>query len=81
MVFDVLAQRGRAIFQTPFNVHMPSIISGTGFGFDLSLIEPDGWQTVTVTEDMEFSMQMNFKDVFRNFRKTRAFMMNSPSIS
>ena len=67
------------LFSKPrFNVHMPSIISGTGFGFDLSLIEPDGWQTVTVTEDMEFSMQMNFKDVFSEFQEDARFYDEQP---
>lgn len=33
-------------------------VSGTGFSFDLKLIRQNGWQTRTVTEDVEFAMQL-----------------------
>jgi cellulose synthase/poly-beta-1,6-N-acetylglucosamine synthase-like glycosyltransferase len=61
-----------------YNVYMPAIISGTGFGFDISLIRKDGWHTVTKTEDMEFSMQMNFKGIFPEYQDKAHFYDEQP---
>lgn len=36
-------------------------ISGTGFSFDLDLLYPGGWHTKTITEDVEFGIQMILK--------------------
>ncbi len=36
-------------------------ISGTGFSFDIDLLYPKGWQTKTITEDVEFGIQMILK--------------------
>lgn len=36
-------------------------VSGTGFSFDLKLIRNSGWQTHTITEDVEFAMQIILK--------------------
>ncbi|MDO5033700.1 MAG: glycosyltransferase family 2 protein [Eubacteriales bacterium] len=38
-------------------------VSGTGFSFDLDLIREQGWHTQTVTEDVEFTMQMILRGV------------------
>ena len=47
MVQHVLAQCG-PVQQAPGNVDLPGIISGTGFGFDASLLEPEGWHCTMV---------------------------------
>lgn len=36
-------------------------VSGTGFCFDLQLIKSTGWQTKSLTEDIEFTMQIILK--------------------
>lgn len=61
-----------------YNVYMPAIISGTGFGFELSLIRRHGWHTVTKTEDMEFSMQLNFRGVFADYQDNARFYDEQP---
>jgi cellulose synthase/poly-beta-1,6-N-acetylglucosamine synthase-like glycosyltransferase len=67
------------LFSQPrYNVNMPAIISGTGFGFDFSLLDPEGWRTITVTEDMEFSMQMNFRGVFSEYQEKARFYDEQP---
>ena len=38
-------------------------VSGTGFSFDLDLIRDRGWHTQTLTEDVEFTMQMILQGV------------------
>ena len=60
------------------NVDLPGIISGTGFGFDASLLEPEGWHTRTIVEDMEFSMQQNFKGVFSVYQDDARFYDEQP---
>lgn len=67
------------LFSKPrYNVDLPGIISGTGFGFDASLLEPDGWHTRTIVEDMEFSMQQNFKGVFSEYQDKARFYDEQP---
>lgn len=61
------------------SMNLSAIISGTGFGFDLSLLEPEGWHTVTITEDMEFSMQQNFKGVFSDYQEEARFYDEQPT--
>ena len=36
-------------------------VSGTGFSFALDIIEETGWKTESLTEDLEFSMDMNLR--------------------
>lgn len=67
------------VFSKPrYNVDLPAIISGTGFGFDIQLLEPDGWHTRTIVEDMEFSMQQNFKGVFSEYQDKARFYDEQP---
>ncbi len=39
------------------NLGLSCMVSGTGFAFKSELIEPNGWQTQTMTEDCEFSIR------------------------
>lgn len=67
------------VFSKPkYNVDLPAIVSGTGFGFDVKLLEPEGWQTCTIVEDMEFSMQQNFKGVFSEYQDNARFYDEQP---
>ena len=67
------------VFSKPrYNVELPAIVSGTGFGFDIRLLEPDGWHTRTIVEDMEFSMQQNFKGVFSEYQDKARFYDEQP---
>lgn len=38
------------------NLNMSNMVCGTGFAFKMEVLEPDGWNTRTVTEDCEFSI-------------------------
>lgn len=39
-----------------YNLGLSPLINGTGFMVKFDIIKPDGWQTVTLTEDIEFSL-------------------------
>lgn len=39
-----------------YNLGLSPLINGTGFMVKFDVIKPDGWQTVTLTEDIEFSL-------------------------
>lgn len=39
-----------------YNVGLSPLINGTGFMVRFDVIKPDGWQTKTLTEDIEFSL-------------------------
>ncbi|HHT24032.1 MAG TPA: glycosyltransferase family 2 protein [Clostridiaceae bacterium] len=55
--------RSRYLHQARNNLGIPlASVSGTGFSFDLKLIKNTGWDTQTLTEDVEFTMQMILKD-------------------
>ncbi|WP_337384143.1 glycosyltransferase family 2 protein [Acidaminococcus timonensis] len=67
------------VFSKPkYNVDLPAIVSGTGFGFDVKLLDRDGWQTRTIVEDLEFSMQQNFKGVFSEYQDRARFYDEQP---
>ncbi|HHU53057.1 MAG TPA: glycosyltransferase family 2 protein [Clostridiaceae bacterium] len=54
--------RSRYLHQARNNLGLPlASVSGTGFSFDLKLIKDTGWETQTLTEDVEFTMQMILK--------------------
>ena len=40
-----------------YNLGLSPLINGTGFMVKFDLIKPNGWQTKTITEDIEFSLQ------------------------
>lgn len=40
-----------------YNVGLSPLINGTGFMVRFDVIKPNGWQTYTLTEDIEFSLQ------------------------
>lgn len=40
---------------------LPMPVSGTGFTFRSDILGPEGWQTETITEDMEFSLQQQLQ--------------------
>ena len=48
-------------------------VSGTGFSFDLRLIQENGWQTETLTEDLEFTMQLILRGYQVQFVKEAVF--------
>ncbi len=39
-----------------YNLGLSPLLNGTGFMVKFDLIKPDGWQTITLTEDIEFSL-------------------------
>ncbi len=39
-----------------YNLGLSPLLNGTGFMVKFDVIKPDGWQTVTLTEDIEFSL-------------------------
>jgi cellulose synthase/poly-beta-1,6-N-acetylglucosamine synthase-like glycosyltransferase len=40
-----------------YNLGLSPLINGTGFMVDFNLIKPTGWDTITLTEDIEFSLK------------------------
>ncbi len=61
------------------NLGMSAILSGTGFAFAWELIQKNGWQTTTITEDIEFSMQQNLKGIFAVYLEEALFYDEQPS--
>lgn len=47
----------RFFYRARHNLGMSCMVCGTGFAFKMDVLEPDGWNTRTVTEDCEFSIQ------------------------
>ncbi len=43
------------------NLHLSGKLTGTGFAFLLSALGDDGWQTRTMVEDVEFTVQGNLR--------------------
>ena len=39
-----------------YNIGLSPLLNGTGFMVKFDLVKPDGWQTHTLTEDIEFSL-------------------------
>lgn len=60
-------------------IGLPVILSGTGFAFKRSLLGHEGWQTVTITEDIEFSMQQNLQGVFAHYCGEAVFYDEQPT--
>ena len=44
-----------------YNVGLSPLLNGTGFMVKFDVIKPKGWKTVTLTEDIEFSLQRIIK--------------------
>ena len=44
-----------------YNLGLSALLNGTGFMVKFDLVKPNGWQTITLTEDIEFSL-MNIID-------------------
>ena len=44
-----------------YNLGLSDLLNGTGFMVKFDLVKPHGWQTITLTEDIEFSL-MNIID-------------------
>lgn len=61
------------------NLGLSAILSGTGFGFSWDLIKDTGWQTTTITEDIEFSMQQNLKGIFAVYQEEASFYDEQPT--
>ncbi len=40
-----------------YNLGLSPLINGTGFMVKFDVVKPDGWETETLTEDIEFSLQ------------------------
>lgn len=39
-----------------YNLGLSALLNGTGFMVKFDLVKPNGWQTITLTEDIEFSL-------------------------
>ena len=44
-----------------YNLGLSPLLNGTGFMVKFDLLKPDGWQTETLTEDIEFSLKQKVK--------------------
>jgi cellulose synthase/poly-beta-1,6-N-acetylglucosamine synthase-like glycosyltransferase len=61
------------------NLGLAAIISGTGFAFHADLLGPEGWDTTSITEDIEFSMGQNLKGVFAVYWEKAVFYDEQPT--
>jgi cellulose synthase/poly-beta-1,6-N-acetylglucosamine synthase-like glycosyltransferase len=61
------------------NLGMSAILSGTGFGFAYGIIKNVGWETSSITEDIEFCMQQNLKGVFAVYQNKASFYDEQPT--
>lgn len=85
--YDNLLTRWYSLYWTCVDVFLckpnaslgrPAIISGTGFGFSRDLLDGGKWPTRTIVEDMEFSMQQNFKGIFADYQEKARFYDEQP---
>ena len=44
-----------------YNIGLSPLLNGTGFMVKFDVLKPQGWKTVTLTEDIEFSLQRMIK--------------------
>ena len=44
-----------------YNIGLSPLLNGTGFMVKFDILKPNGWKTVTLTEDIEFSLQRIIK--------------------
>ena len=44
-----------------YNIGLSPLLNGTGFMVKFDILKPEGWKTVTLTEDIEFSLQRILK--------------------
>ena len=44
-----------------YNIGLSPLLNGTGFMVKFDILKPQGWKTVTLTEDIEFSLQRIIK--------------------
>ncbi len=44
-----------------YNIGLSTLLNGTGFMVRFDILKPQGWKTVTLTEDIEFSLQRIIK--------------------
>ena len=44
-----------------YNIGLSPLLNGTGFMVRFDVVKPNGWETVTLTEDSEFSLQRMIK--------------------
>ena len=44
-----------------YNLGLSTLLNGTGFMIRFDVLKPEGWKTVTLTEDIEFSLQRIIK--------------------
>ena len=61
------------------NLGLAAIISGTGFAFKDELLGSEGWNTTSITEDIEFSMGQNLKGVFAVYWESAVFYDEQPT--
>ena len=56
-----------------YNLGLSPLINGTGFMVKFDVVKPDGWETETLTEDIEFSLQR----IIADGRQMLLYMMNN----
>lgn len=61
------------------NQGYPCTIGGTGFAFKRELIEKDGWQTTTLTEDSEFASRKVLEGHYIQFCRDALFYDEQPT--
>lgn len=60
------------------NLHLSCLLSGTGFAFSVSLLEEHKFHTVSMSEDIEFSIQQNLKGIRVDYAEDAIFYDEQP---
>lgn len=65
--------------QSHSNLHLSSLLSGTGFAFHVSLLADQKFCTLSMSEDIEFSIQQNLKGICVDYVEDAIFFDEQPT--
>ena len=69
-----------ALYNRPrYNLGLSAMISGTGFAFKAALLDGQGWNTISMSEDIEFSVQQCLKGNHVDFIEDAPFYDEQPT--
>lgn len=61
------------------NLHLSSLLSGTGFAFSVSILNDNKFCTLSMSEDIEFSIQQNLKGIRVDYVEDAIFYDEQPT--
>lgn len=58
---------------------LSSLLSGTGFAFSVSILGEEGFSTLSMSEDIEFSVQQNLKGICVDYQEKAVYYDEQPT--